>query len=100
MALFGWIMMGIALWHFTVFLPDRFWAGIVGAFLWSVLGAVASGVLLSGLTLPSQDDTNVLTILLAVPGTVVGLAIAWWLGVRQERASGAPLDAFGRTVRG
>jgi hypothetical protein len=100
MALFGWIMMGIALWHFTVFLPDRFWAGIVGAFLWSVLGAVASGVLLSGLQLPSQDDTNVLTILEAVPGTIVGLAIAWWLGVRKERASGEPIDAFGRTVRG
>jgi predicted membrane-bound spermidine synthase len=99
MALLGWIMLGIAIWHFTVFLPDRFWAGIVGAFLWSVLGAVASGLLFSGLALPSQDDTNLLTILEAVPGTVVGLAIAWWLGVRQERAAGAPLDAFGRTVR-
>ena len=32
-----WFTMGIALWHFTVFLPDRFWQGIVGAFL----GAVA-----------------------------------------------------------
>ena len=25
-----WVMMGIAVWHFTVFLPDRFWGGIVG----------------------------------------------------------------------
>jgi hypothetical protein len=27
-----WAMIGIAVWHFTVFLPDRFWGGIVGAF--------------------------------------------------------------------
>ena len=28
-----WVMMGIAIWHFTIFIPDRFWAGIVGAFI-------------------------------------------------------------------
>ena len=33
MSLVVWAMMGIAVWHFTVFLPDRFWGGIVGAFL-------------------------------------------------------------------
>ena len=36
MALLVWFTMGIALWHFTVFLPDRFWQGIVGAFIGSV----------------------------------------------------------------
>ena len=41
MALLVWFTMGIALWHFTVFLPDRFWQGIVGAFLGSVIGAIA-----------------------------------------------------------
>ena len=38
-----WFTMGIALWHFTVFLPDRFWQGIVGAFLGSVIGAIVFG---------------------------------------------------------
>ena len=33
MSLVVWVMMGIAVWHFTVFVPDRFWGGIVGAFL-------------------------------------------------------------------
>ena len=28
-----WVMIGLAIWHFTIFLPDRFWGGIVGAFL-------------------------------------------------------------------
>ena len=39
--MFAWIMMGLALWHFTIFLPDRFWGGIVGAFLGALFGAVA-----------------------------------------------------------
>ena len=33
MSMVVWVMMGIAIWHFTVFVPDRFWGGIVGAFL-------------------------------------------------------------------
>jgi hypothetical protein len=24
-----WVMMGIALWHFAIFVPDHFWSGIV-----------------------------------------------------------------------
>ena len=38
MNLLVWVMMGIAIWHFAVFVPDRFWGGIVGAF-----GAAAVG---------------------------------------------------------
>ena len=35
-----WVMMGIAIWHFAVFVPDRFWGGIVGAFGAAAVGAV------------------------------------------------------------
>ena len=45
MALLVWFTMGIALWHFTVFLPDRFWQGIVGAFVGSVIGAIVFGLI-------------------------------------------------------
>ena len=85
MALLGWVMMAIAIWHFTIFLPDRFWAGIVGAFLGSVVGAVLFGAIIHGFDLPSRDDTSVATVLEAVPGTLLGLAVVWFLGVRQER---------------
>ena len=93
MALLGWAMMGIAIWHFTVFLPDRFWGGIVGAFLGATLGAVLFGWAVSGFSLPSQDDTNILTVLLAVPGTIIGLAITWFAGVRSEQAQDARAHA-------
>ena len=43
MAFLVWLTMGIALWHFTVFLPDRFWQGIVGAFVGAVIGAIVVG---------------------------------------------------------
>jgi len=25
MGMLGWVMMGLAIWHYTIFLPDRFW---------------------------------------------------------------------------
>ncbi len=88
MALLGWVMMGIALWHFTVFLPDRFWGGIVGAFLGAVIGSVLMGVLIHAFDLPSQDDTNILTVLEAVPGAILGMGVIWLIGLRQEKAEG------------
>lgn len=86
MALFGWVMMGIAIWHFAVFLPDRFWAGIVGAFLGAVAGAVIFGLAVYGFDLPSRESTDIVTVMVAVPGTLLGLAVTWFVGVRQERA--------------
>ena len=33
MGMLAWVIMGLALWHYTIFLPDRFWGGIVGALI-------------------------------------------------------------------
>ena len=43
MGMLGWVIMGLAIWHFTIFLPDRFWGGIVGAFVGSLVGAIVVG---------------------------------------------------------
>ena len=43
MGMLAWVMMGLALWHFTIWLPDRFWGGIVGAFVGALVGAVLFG---------------------------------------------------------
>ena len=84
MSAFVWVMMGIALWHFTVFVPDHFWGGIVGAFLAAILGAVVFGVIISGGTVPGANDTDLSQALVAVPGAVAGLAAAWLYGSRTE----------------
>ena len=78
-----WVMMGLALWHFTIFVPDRFWAGIVGAFLGALIGAVLFGLLLNGFSVPGQNDTDVMTALEAVPGALIGIAAAYFYGVSQ-----------------
>ena len=97
MAGLAWVMMAIALWHFTVFLPDRFWGGIVGAFVFSILGALAFGFAIHGFDLPSRADTDVITALEAIPGTALGLGLCWLLGVRAEE-SRPHADAFGRAT--
>ena len=94
MGMLAWVMMAIALWHFMIFLPDRFWSGIVGALLGALAGGVLSGLLISGLSIPGNDEISVLTSLYAVPGAVAGVALVYWIGVRQEDAAG---DAAYRT---
>ncbi len=84
MALLVWFTMGIALWHFTIFLPDRFWQGIIGAFIGSVVGAVVFGAIVHAATGGSLGDTDIFTALLGIPGTALGLAVVWAIGVRAE----------------
>jgi hypothetical protein len=84
MGLLVWVMTAIALWHFTIFLPDRWWAGIVGAFAGAVLGSVILGLTIHLGSIPGQNDTDLLTALESVPGTALGLAVVWFLGVRAE----------------
>ena len=84
MGALAWTMMGLALWHFTIFIPDRFWAGIVGAFLGSISGAILFGLIINGFSVPGQDATNIGTVLEAVPGSLLGVAFVYWLGARAE----------------
>lgn len=86
MAALVWVMMGLALWHFTVFLPDHFWAGIVGAFVGAVLGALIFGFVVHGFSVPGQNDTSVLNAIEAIPGAMLGMGLVYWIGLRQERA--------------
>ena len=87
MSLLVWVMMGIALWHFTVFLPDRFWGGIVGAFVAATAGAALFGFLVSGLSIPGREETDLMQALVAIPGCLLGLAASYVYGARRERAA-------------
>ena len=79
--------MALAIWHFTIFMPDRFWAGIVGAFVAAILGAIVFGLIVSGFSIPGQSETNVTQALLAIPGSVLGLAACYAYGARTEAMS-------------
>jgi hypothetical protein len=91
MGLLGWVMMGLSIWHFTIFLPDRFWGGIVGAFVGSLAGAILSGFLIfavtsSTLRIPGIKATDIAVVLYAVPGALLGIAAIYFEGIRRNRA--------------
>jgi len=89
MSMLVWVMMGIAIWHFTIFVPDRFSGGIVGAFVAAVVGAALFGFVVSGLSIPGSSETDLVQALVAVPGCVIGLAISYAVGARSEREAAA-----------
>ncbi len=73
MGMLVWVMVGLALWHFTVWLPDNFKRGIVGAFVGALLGSVIFGLLIN-LGVPGE----------AVPGALVGMALVYYEGVSRK----------------
>ncbi|HEY4452300.1 MAG TPA: hypothetical protein VGN13_11995 [Solirubrobacteraceae bacterium] len=90
MGVLGWVMMGLAIWHFTIFLPDRFWGGIVGAFVGALLGAILVGLIIyaikvSALRIPGEKATDIAVVLYGVPGAVLGIAAVYLEGMRRER---------------
>ncbi len=90
MGVLAWVVMGLALWHFSIWLPDRFYGGIVGALVGAIVGAFVSGVLIAGFSLPGRHETHLSTPLEAIPGAIVGMALIWVLGARRERTSSLP----------
>jgi hypothetical protein len=87
MAALVWFTTGVALWHFTVFLPDRWWAGIVGALVGAVIGSMITGAIAQIAIGDSIGTTGLETVLFAIPGTLLGLAAVYAIGVRQEDAA-------------
>jgi uncharacterized membrane protein YeaQ/YmgE (transglycosylase-associated protein family) len=84
MSMLVWVMIGIAIWHFAIFLPDRFWGGIVGAFVFAVVGAVLVALIINGFSVPGQHNTHLGQALEAIPGAVVALVACYLYGNRIE----------------
>jgi hypothetical protein len=84
MSILVFFMVGLALWHFTVFVPDQFWAGIVGALLGATIGAMVVGAIYQIASGRTIGDTDIVTVLVAIPGTLIGLAVVYAIGARSE----------------
>ena len=83
-----WVMIGIALWHFAVLVPDRFWGGIIGAFLAALAGAIASGLLLPTPGIPTSNPPGLAEALWAMPGALLALVASYAYGARKDAAQG------------
>jgi uncharacterized membrane protein len=60
-----WVLVGIALWHFTVLVPDRFHGGIIGAFPYALGGALLTGYRQA---------------IWPLPGALAALGVSYWMG--------------------
>lgn len=85
MSVFVWVMIGVAIWHLSVLVPDRFYGGIIGALLAAVAGALVSGYLLPTPGISTANPPGVTTALWPVPGSVIALLGAYLYGARRER---------------
>ena len=90
MSVFVWIMIGIAIWHLAVLVPDRFYGGIIGAFLASLAGALAFGYLLPVPGVPSHNPPGLSEALWPIPGSLLALLALYRYGVYRERADEEP----------
>ena len=91
MGMLAWVMMGLAIWHFTIFLPDHFWGGIVGAFVGALVGAIVVGLIIYGvkvsaLRVPGEKATDIAVVAYGIPGALIGIAVVYLEGIRRERS--------------
>lgn len=86
MGLLVWFTMGLAIWHFSVWVPDRYWGGIVGALVASVIGAMLIGLVVAAARGDSANFADFGTVMAAIPGAVIGLAVSWLIGNRLSEA--------------
>jgi hypothetical protein len=89
MSVFVWAMVGIALWHFTILVPDKFHGGIIGAFLAAFGGGLLTGFLLPTPGVPLDNPPGVAEALWAIPGALLALALSYAYGARREAAARA-----------
>lgn len=79
-----WISMATALWHFTIFIPDRFVGGMIGAFLCANGAAVAAGLSAAGFSIPAKTDVTRFDAVLGGLAGGFGLAVAYAWGTRRN----------------
>ena len=85
MSVLIWIMVGVAIWHFAVLVPDRFTGGIIGAFLAAVAGSLLTGYFLPSPGIPTRNPPGLAEGIWPVPGAVIGLVLLYVHGARRER---------------
>lgn len=80
MGMLAWVMAGLAVWHFTIWLPDWAWGGIVGAFIGAVVGAAVFGFVVNGFSIPDENATTIITAFEGIPGAILGIAVMMGIG--------------------
>jgi hypothetical protein len=88
MSVLVWVMLAIAFWHLAVLVPDRFWGGIIGAFLAAMVGGLLSGFVLPSPGVPTANPPGIAEAFWAIPGSIAALVASYVYGARKEKADG------------
>jgi hypothetical protein len=91
MSVFVWAMVGIALWHFAILVPDKFYGCIIGAFLAAFGGGLLTGFLLPTPGVPLGNPPGVAEALWPISGALLALGLSFAYGARRE-ADSRPTD--------
>jgi uncharacterized membrane protein YeaQ/YmgE (transglycosylase-associated protein family) len=86
MSVLVWVLIGIAIWHAAVLVPDRIYGGIVGTLVAAVAGALAFGYLLPEPGVSAQSAPGLAEALWPIPGALLALLALYWYGRRAKRA--------------
>jgi len=90
MSIFVWVMVGAAVWHLSVLVPDRFYGGIIGAFVAAIAGALASGYVLPTPGIPPHNPPGMIEAIWPIPGAILALVGTYVYGARREGIPGLP----------
>jgi len=98
MSVLVWAMIGIAVWHFAVLVPDRFAGGIIGALAAALCGAMISGYLLPLPGVPGDNPPGYMAAFWALPDRAWLLALVSWYArlavmARMRSLRSKPCDA-------
>jgi hypothetical protein len=88
-------MIGVALWHLSVLVSDRFYGGVIGALLAAIGGALASGYLLPVPGIPPHNPPGITEVLWPIPGALLALLATYAYGARRERTQRTPAPIVG-----
>jgi hypothetical protein len=92
LSIFVWVLIGMALWHFSILVPNRFWSGIIGAFGAAVAGALLSGYLLPQPGISASNPPGTGAAVWAMPGCLIALLLSYLYGAHQDRSQGIVRD--------
>lgn len=79
-----WLMVGLAMWHFAVLVPDRFWGGIIGACAAAIAGAAGAGFLLPAPGVNAGNPPGLGEVTWPALGAALFLVGSYWHGARVE----------------
>lgn len=98
LSIFVWAMIGIAFWHFSVLVPDRFWGRYHRRLSSGTAGHVPLGLPAPATGISTANPPGLGAAVWAIPGSVSALAASYYYGAQGRGERDRPGLSAGRCV--